>query len=50
MSKPAWTLRCRVCKTQFGPLTEAGHVSRLLSGASQMDCGHSEAEVVSQSL
>ena len=51
MSKtPSWTVRCAVCKTHFGPYTSEPYVNRLLSGGSQLDCGHSGAEVVSQSF
>lgn len=45
----AWTLRCRVCKTQFGPFTAQEKVQRILRGAATLDCGHDGADVVSES-
>lgn len=45
----SWTLRCRVCKTHFGPLTSQPRVDRILAGLGSLDCGHTEAEVVSES-
>jgi hypothetical protein len=47
---PAWILRCKVCKAQYGPYSVQERVNQLLDGASQLDCGHMGADVVSQSL
>ena len=47
---PAWVLRCRTCHTQFGPLTGLEKVAQLLDGIARLDCGHTGADVVSQSL
>lgn len=47
---PAWVLRCKTCHTQFGPITGSDRVGQLLDGLARLDCGHTGAEVVSQSL
>lgn len=47
---PSWTLRCTVCKAQFGPLRGPERVRRLLGAMVPLDCGHTGAEVVSESF